>query len=300
MRLGLAHGGGFDIYTHYLGARAGHALRVFAGIYSFAGLAVMLSGAGAALREFCGCPRYLGCAAMALFVFAAAAYGLRGLVSALGGAGPLIVLLTIATGILTLCRAPEAVYGASAQSDLPGALFSGALYASYNTVAGVLFFTSLGSGAPSPRAAVRGALIGGIGVTAALCVMNAAFIKNFGAVSPLAIPSLHLARAISPVAGVAFVAALFAGIFTTAAPMAWTLVRLVAPGASTVKRILTSLALVCAAAALSLLPFELLVERVYSIGGYFGLLLPVSMAVGRILSIIKAKRRRDASARRSL
>ena len=75
------------------------------------------------------------------------------------------------------------------------------LYASYNTVSAVAFFRALGSSAVSISSAKAGGILGGVMLMTAAFMMNLAIMTKAEIAVKLSIPTLYLARLISPLLG---------------------------------------------------------------------------------------------------
>ena len=83
-------------------------------------------------------------------------------------------------------------------------------------------------------------------------------------------PSLVLAEKINPVLAGVFVVIVLMGIFSTAVPLLWMLGHKAGPD-KTKKFNITTVILVVAALILSVLPFTVLVNKVYGLSGYVGI-----------------------------
>lgn len=105
--------------------------------------------------------------------------------------------------------------------------------------------------------------------------MLAAQLLNISTIHDSQIPSLILAEKISPVLAGIFVVIVLLGIFSTAMPLLWMLAHKAGPDRSR-KFNLATVALVMSAVVLSVLPFTVLVNKVYGISGYVGI---VAMAI---------------------
>lgn len=80
----------------------------------------------------------------------------------------------------------------------------------------------------------------------AVLFMNAALLLRVDEIAQYAVPTLQLAKDISPVLGGVFSVVLLCGIFSTAAPMMWTVCSKLAP-VGTKKSILVAAILTAAA-----------------------------------------------------
>lgn len=106
---------------------------------------------------------------------------------------------------------------------------SGILYASYNIFGAIPFLTTMGAGSTSAREVKLGGILGGVVLMTAVLFMNAALLLRVDEIAQFAVPTLRLAKDISPVLGALFSVVLLCGIFSTAAPMMWTVCSKLAP-----------------------------------------------------------------------
>ena len=104
----------------------------------------------------------------------------------------------------------------------------------------------------------------GVVLMTAVLFMNAALLLRVDEIAQFAVPTLRLAKDISPVLGALFSVVLLCGIFSTAAPMMWTVCSKLAP-VGTKKSIIIAAVLTAAAFGLGQLPFGTLVGFIYPI-----------------------------------
>ncbi len=90
-----------------------------------------------------------------------------------------------------------------------GWIGSGIIYASYNLVRGVMFFTTLGKSADTRKEAVYGGIIGSIVIMSVILVMNLALLSKVDSIHKLSIPTLYFAKSISPLLGKIFLSYYF-------------------------------------------------------------------------------------------
>jgi len=247
--------------------------------YLFAVLAVMISGAGASIQEYCGVSYYIGGLCMALAVFAAFAFGLSRLIDIVGLMGPLIIGFSIFIAVCTItANFGDLMVGNVDVSALESARptdnwwFSGILYAAYNTVSSVAFLMALGRDAESAREAAAGGIAGGILLMVTVIFMNLALMSRLDLAEGTIVPSLKLAENISSAAGTVFICILICGIFSTAAPVLWTICsNLAKPGSKA--SLLIALLVSLDAFILGQMPFDKMVAAIYPFTGYLGIFL---------------------------
>lgn len=266
-------------YNLLCGKALGSFYEYFVLFYLFAVLAVMISGAGASIQEYFGVSYYVGGVFMALLVFIAFAFGLDKLIDIVGLMGPLIIGFSIFIAICTItANFGDLMVGnidvSSLVSSKPAGSWwmSGILYVAYNVVSSIAFLMALGRDAKSAKEAAAGGIAGGVLLMITVIFMNLALLTRLDLIEGSIVPSLRLANEVSSMAGTVFVIVMICGIFSTAAPVLWTIcTNLAKPGskASLIIALLVSLD----AFVLGQMPFDKLVSVIYPYTGYLGIVL---------------------------
>lgn len=259
--------------------------------YLFAVLAVMVSGAGASLQASLDVPYCIGGLLMVLLVFLAFAFGLSRLIDVVGAMGPLIIGFTIFVAVCSILSSKGVCQGffddaeAAGLRDLRPAgqwWVSGILYVAYNIVSSIAFLMALGRDAASVREARAGGIAGGVMLMVTVIFMDLALALHLEEAAGSIVPALELAKTVSPVVSMLFVGVMFLGIFSTAAPMLWTICdSLARPGRGA---LILALLVSLDALILGQLPFDRLVGAVYPYTGYLGLVLLACLARYRLHS----------------
>lgn len=292
MEAGWREDGGQRPYRLLCGPVVGTFFEGFVICYLFAVMAVMLSGAGASLAAGFGVPHYTGGLLMALLVFLAFAFGLSRLIEVVGAMGPVIIGFTIFIAICSILSSKGVSQGFFGDADAGGLTWlsdlrpcgqwwlSGILYVAYNIVSSVAFLMALGRDAASAREARAGGILGGTLLMVTVIFMNLALGLHLEELAGSAVPALELARQVSPLAALLFAGVMLLGIFSTAAPMLWTICdSLAKPGKGA---LILALLISLDALILGQLPFDRLVGAVYPYTGYLGLILLACLARYRL------------------
>lgn len=291
-----------DAFHHYCGKYFGIFMEWFTPIFCFMITVIMISGAGATLNQYFGLPNMVGRVIMAVLTVAVTLFGLKRLVDIIGYLGPFTILITLIIGIITVLRdgrslsnvgaaianAAEVPYGVGNSAGFW--FFAACLYAAYNLTCSVPFLSEMGAQAKTRKEAVLGGILGGALLMLSGLVLAIAMMCNFEEVVALQIPVLFLAQKISPVIGAIFTAVLIGEIFSTAAPMLWTVANKFGGEEGSMRyRICiiggTALAFVCSA-----FPFGTLVGTVYPATGYIGLALIICILARFAVDIAKSKK----------
>ena len=244
----------------------------------FAGMIILISGAGATLHEYYGLNHYVGALIMAAAALTAYIAGFQRFIRVVSFIGPAIIAFTVVIGAITLFRdwgglafVNDYPNEMEAKQPVPFPWLSGLLYISYNLSGGSKYYSALGRSAGTVKEAFWGAIIGTIALMAAILLMNCAMLTDIGQTAVQDVPTLYLTRKISYSLGAVFSIILIMGIFSSCSAMLWTVSEKFVEQGSAKSRVFA--ACVCVAAfLLGLLPFAALVGRIYTILGYIGLL----------------------------
>lgn len=275
-------------YKYFCGNKVGLFYEYFVPVLLFISVIVMISGAGATLQEYYGLNYYVGCAMMTILVLIAFICGLDSLINVIGFIGPIIVIFSLIVGFTILIQNLDGLSNISqimVDINLKKAggncVKSGILYASYNMVSGLFFFTTLGNSADTRREAKYGAIVGSLLLMIVILVMNFALLSKIEEIYKLSIPTLYFAKSISPIFGKVFSVVLLCGIFSTAAPNFWTVCDKVSKEGKYNTNII-ALIISILAFLFGLFPFEKLVGNVYPFTGILGVVLFICICLKQI------------------
>lgn len=279
---------GFSHFEYFCGKKAGVFYTWFLPVSMFAAMIILISGAGSTLEEYYGINHYIGALMMALMAFAAYVIGFQRFVKAASYIGTIMIAFTVFVGLVTVIRDFDTLRCVNEYSDLlakkqpvSGWWLSGLLYISYNMCGGSKYYTALGAESESKRQARMGAIVGAIALVVAILLMNTAMLTDIEKTAVLDIPTLYLAKKISPVLGAGFSIILILGIFSSCSAMLWTVCdKFVAQGSK--KSYIVAACVSIAAFLIGLLPFAQLVGKVYSVLGYIGLIFITCVIIKKI------------------
>lgn len=274
------------IFHYYCGKHLGTFFDFFSILFVFLSFTVMVAGAGAVFEEHYGLSRYAGGIGLAVVVGISVWFGLKSLVDVIGKIGPLIVVVAIALGLLGILRNPGGVAEGNALlagMELTQAstnwFMAGLSYVGFCMLWLAAFLTALGKTARSRKEASSGALAGSIAFSVACIVVGLGLLANIAEVGGTEIPMLVLASDVSPVLAAGISVMILAGIYTTAVPLLWTVSsRFFADKTPRFKYLTIALAVIGTVIGL-VLPFSQMVNIVYVVNGYVGILLLVLMLV---------------------
>jgi uncharacterized membrane protein YkvI len=274
------------IFHYYCGKYLGTFFDYFSILFVFLSFAVMVAGAGAVFEEHYGLSKFVGGIGLAVVVGLTVWFGLKNLVDVIGKIGPLIVVIAIALGVLGIVRNPGGI--AEGNSLLPGLeltqastnwFMSGLSYVGFCMLWLAAFLTALGKTAHSRKEAATGGLVGSVVFSVACIIVGLGLLAHIARVNGTEIPMLVLANDVSPLLAAGISVMILAGIYTTAVPLLWTVSsRFYSDEKPGFKYLTLALAAVGTVVGL-VVPFSQMVNVVYVINGYVGILLLLLMLV---------------------
>lgn len=272
------------IFRYYCGKLLGTFFDYFSILFIFMSYMVMVAGAGAVVQQHYGLPNAVGGISLALLAAVTVFFGLNRLVDVIGKIGPVIVFIAIALGISAILQNPAGIaQGNAALADLvltrasSNWVLSGLSYVGFCMLWLAAFMTAMGSTANSKREAGLGGLAGGVLFSLACVIVALGLLANILKVNATEIPMLYLAENFSRPLATGFSIIILAGIYTTSVPLLWSVTSRFFPDKSRNFKYLT-IALAALGAILGLLvPFSKMVNIVYVINGYVGIVLLVLM-----------------------
>ena len=283
----------FNQCRYFCGDKAGKFYEWFVPLSLFAGMVILISGAGATLSQYYGLNHYVGALLMAVMAFAAYVAGFQRFVKVVSFVGPAIIVFTVAVGIITVIRDFDGImsvgdYETAMKGIRPVRFWwlAGILYISYNLTGGSMYYSALGATAGSRKEAVWGACLGTAALMLAILLMNSAMLTAIGVVCELGIPTLYLAKKISFILGAVFSVILILGIFSSCSAMLWTVSEKFVEQGTRRSYIFAGSAGI-AAFLLGLLPFAELIGIVYPYLGYIGLVYVGCVAYKQVRKLLK-------------
>lgn len=281
-----------DIFTYLCGKYIGSFFKILMPIFFFCSFVVMLSGAGASINQYYGISKNLGSFILAIITLASVLLGINKVISILGNIGPMIALISIGVGIVTVARnldslhiANEVIGNLNMTKAVDNWWMTAIVYSGLNLIIATPFLTGVGATANNKSNCIWGGIIGGIVFTLAAVTLNMGIIADIQNTYITEIPTLYMAEKIGPIVGMMFSLILIAGIYTTAVPLLWS----VCDSFSEEKtNKFTFIAVACTFMAFiaSRLPFSMLVNIIYPMSGLFGIIIIVSIFIRNTINSV--------------
>ena len=280
---------GADIYHYYCGKIVGTFYDYFSIAFIYMSYIVMIGGAAAAMNQQYGLPNAFGGIMIGILAGTTVIFGLGKIVDVIGKIGPIIVILTLFLGISAIIMNPSGLANASIvipKLNLIKAstnwFYAAGSYVGFCMLWLAAFMASMGAGANSKREAKLGASFGAAGFSIALLIIALGIMANIEQLAGTMVPTLVLAGNISPVLAIVFSFIVIAGIYTTSVPLLWQVVARFSEEKTTRFRILTVVLAAVGVFVGLLVPFDRLVNIIYVINGYVGIILLGFMIVKTI------------------
>ncbi|MCI6206944.1 MAG: hypothetical protein SPK00_07140 [Corynebacterium glucuronolyticum] len=246
---------------------------------------VMLAGAGSNLNQQFGLPTVVGSVLMVVLVIAAGFLDVDKVSNVIGMITPfLLVFMVILFATYAFSPADTIeVLDQQAASVEPGQLIPSWWVASANYVGmclmiGISMSLIMGGNSADPKAAGIGGLIGGALYSVCLLGLVLSLYFNIGEASAYDMPTLALVTKIHPVLGTVMAVVIYAMIFNTAIAMFYALSkRLSAEKPERFRTFMIGSTLI--GFLFSFIPFATLVNWLYPIVGYVGILLIITLVI---------------------
>jgi len=196
---------------------------IFGGVFIFFlfGLVVvMIAGAGALLNQVFGIHIIVGNALMVVCLAVVAMWGAKGVLTAFSITVPLLILVAVISGILSLFYFEGSNIVAQPFSGanplLGNWLFSTITFVSYNMMAAISILLPIASDVKEEETINKGIFQGGVQLIIIFVSILLPLILNQTMLTDVELPMLTLAEKIHPVLGLVYAILLFCGMFGSA------------------------------------------------------------------------------------
>ncbi|MEM5986216.1 hypothetical protein CYJ44_008595 [Corynebacterium hesseae] len=254
---------------------------------------VMLAGAGSNMQQQFGWPAWVGSLLMLVLVLITGMFDVDKVSQVIGLLTPTIIIAVLFVGTYTLLHMPESVDAAISASEAIESPISNWLVSAlnYNGLALILAVSMslvIGGDNISPREAGVGGIVGGAVYAVLMGIAGFSLLMNAENVGDSDIPMLTLVDNVHPVLGVIMAVIIYLMIFNTAIGMFYALGKRLSSGNESKYRIIF-IAGCLAGFAVSFAGFKALMQYVYPVLGYMGIVLVVILVVGWLRSLGKIK-----------
>ncbi|ACP32713.1 YkvI family membrane protein [Corynebacterium aurimucosum] len=254
---------------------------------------VMLAGAGSNMQQQFGWPAWVGSLLMLVMVLITGMFDVDKVSQVIGLLTPTIIIAVLFVGIYTLLHMPENVdaaitASAAIESPIPNWLISALNYNGLALILAVSMSLVIGGDNISPREAGVGGIVGGAVYAVLMAIAGFSLLMNAENVGDSDIPMLTLVDNVHPTLGVIMAIIIYLMIFNTAIGMFYALGKRLSSGNESKYRIIF-IAGCLAGFAVSFAGFKSLMQYVYPVLGYMGIVLVAILVVGWMRSLGKIK-----------
>ncbi|MTI80678.1 MAG: hypothetical protein FH758_07295 [Firmicutes bacterium] len=253
------------------------------------GLGIMLAGSGAVLNQYLGVPNYIGIFAAVIITITVIFGGVERVLSANLILVPIKLVVVCLITILVISNqatmVPTQVVPAAKPLVASNWFWASILYVSYNMIVPLAALSSVGR-LITPKIGVLAGLTGGIILGVITGLITIAGLSFYPEIAKYPVPMLYMAEAVAPVLRTVFALLIWMAILTTAIANAHGFASRIAPNDGK-KYKLTGAGVCIAILPLTTLDFAQLVQKLYPMFGYAGLILLVSLVIMPIIRLIK-------------
>ncbi|MBN7774095.1 YkvI family membrane protein [Clostridium aminobutyricum] len=277
----------YDLFVYYCGKYVGQVYTWFSLVLMYAIYVVMLAGAGATINQYYGIPITAGTYGVALAALATALLGVEKLLDFIGVIGPIKILFIAAiciAAIATLAHDPGLLAANSAlmPAGFPTAsgnwFWSALLWAFLGLMFGATFFVMSGATCKSVKEARLGGAIGVIVMFFVIIVLIIAEIVYLDIIKGQQVLTLAIAKEVAPALAAAFAPILIICIYSAVASILLVCTRKFAVDKTKKFNIIAVVLTAIGMFTGTLLPFDQLVNIIYPLSGYAGIILVLFMA----------------------
>ncbi len=275
-----------QVFDYYCGPKIGKLFRILGYGLLYAAPVVMISGFGATVSQYFNVPTDVGSIILAGICLIVILLGLERLVEITGACGPIIVGLALVTGIVYLFRhagglaegiriAPSLGMPRIAPHWLIGTLY----YTTCTPMQAAPFFVAVAANEDNRNDLMKGGVVGVIMYLLGAATMTTANFSNIKVLSRYSVPNLEIANSISSSLGLVFVIVIFLGIFSSAVPSMFTLIKSITKEERTLRyNWVASVVVVTSLMCSMMLPFDTWLGLVYGSYGVIGAVMVLFIA----------------------
>lgn len=281
-----------DIFEYLCGKHIGKLFKKFMPIFFFCSFVIMLSGAGASINQYYGVSKNIGSLTLALITLFSVILGIKKVISILGNIGPMIAMISIGVGVVTIFRNIDSLYRVNeiiVTLNLTKAIdnwwMTAIIYSGLNIIIATPFLVGVGANTSNKNNCIWGGVLGGVVFMIAAMTLNIGILSDIQNTYATEIPTLYMAKNIGPIVGVMFSFMLIAGIYTTAVPLLWSICDSFSKEKTSK---FTLIAVICTIIGFiaSSLPFSMLVNIIYPMSGLFGVIIIISIFIRNIIGSV--------------
>lgn len=272
-----------DVFKVFTGDKIGSIYKYITLITLFLTYAVMVAGAGATIEQQFGVPVYIGSAFMYVISAITVMLSMQKITNILGNIGPIIAIVAIILGLASaftnnadLNQSATLVHEAVASGKIQAAsgnwLVSSLNYVGLIIILNAGFIAQVGVQANKLSETKLAALFSSGIYALGIFILYIAFMGAFSLVAGAQVPTLSIANLLHPSLAYGFIVIILLAIYSTVVSMLWNVTTSVTTDGTTANKVAAALIGLVATGIGLFLPFDQLVNIVYVIAGYFGII----------------------------
>ncbi|MBV2143100.1 hypothetical protein KUG47_06275 [Falsochrobactrum sp. TDYN1] len=269
-----------EVYLFYCGNYLGNALFAFSIVYLFCMASLMISGAGAAFSQYFGVGNEVGRIIMTVLVLITGLLGMRKIVDVIGSLGPCIIAFVMLIAFIAMMNGPDTLSSGNEYIQTNNLLkptsnwlWAAVMYFSYCILFQASYLSGIATTNPATTKQLTTSVIIGASVYVASCIiLLLAFMTNITVLHGIEVPNLHLGTQISPFLGAIYGVILVAALYTTTAPLIWSVSNVFVKEHTGAYKWVIMLTSVLAYFASGIGSFSVLVNIVTTVAAYVGIL----------------------------
>lgn len=185
--------------------------------YLFIGACIMVSGSGALFEEQLGLNYNMGLILMAILTFVTVIRNVEGVLKVNGFLIPILLFGIVAIGLVVFFNNGFDIPDVTpVQTNTHSWLTSSVMYVNYNVISAIVVLASLLSVIDSKKTAIKGGVMGGLGLGVLAMFLIIPLLILYGDVHDLEIPMLAVAKSVIPNGDIPYSFLIWIAMFTTA------------------------------------------------------------------------------------
>ena len=241
---------------------------------------LMIAGAGAAFAQYFNIGNEIGRIIMTVMVLVTGLLGMRKTVDVIGSLGPCIIVFVVLIAAIALTNGAtgleagnEYVKSHNLLKPSENWLWAAVMYFSYCILFQAAYLSGVASTNPATtRQLVQSVVIGAVIYVLASILMMLAFIANISILEGIEVPNLYLGGMINPFLGAIYGIILLAALYTTTAPLVWSVTNVFAAEKTKAYPWVVVAVSVLAYFGSGFSSFSVLVNLVTTVAAYVGIL----------------------------
>ncbi|WP_196593816.1 YkvI family membrane protein [Pectinatus sottacetonis] len=268
----------YDIFEYYCGKLLGQAYIWYSITLIYCIFVVMLAGGGATINQYFGMTTYVGTGIIGILALGTALLGVEKLIDIIGVIGPVKIVFLAIIGLFalkTLAGQPTLLLSKASLMPVLGFkaassswLWSATLYAFLALIVSIPFQINCGASANNLKEARISGIIGTLGFTIAIILLVIGEIVYNHLIVNQQVPTLAIARYISPVLGLLFSILIVVSIYSAVASFLLMVVRKFAVDKTKKFNIIATVLTFIGVFFGGIIPFDELVNILYPFAGY--------------------------------